>query len=120
MTLTVDWRTQAACLDDPDRQFPGNVAEEIAAAKRVCAGCPVRDKCLGEALERRERDGVWGGLTYGERKNLALYGVPSRFRMATCPVCKRDIQVGRKGLRRHDRKDPAGAKGRSHCPGKKP
>jgi len=39
------------------------------ARKEFClAGCPVRRDCLLKALLDNERWGVWGGLTYPERK----------------------------------------------------
>ncbi|GAB2722361.1 WhiB family transcriptional regulator [Kitasatospora kifunensis] len=50
--------------DAAERQF----AER--RAKQICAGCPVRDACLAGALERRERFGIWAGLTTQERRRL--------------------------------------------------
>src|SRR6266511_3991550 len=37
------------------------------AAKLVCAGCRVRERCADYALSHRERYGVWGGLSEHER-----------------------------------------------------
>jgi WhiB family redox-sensing transcriptional regulator len=34
---------------------------DIARAKHLCGGCPVRETCLAGAMERREPTGVWGG-----------------------------------------------------------
>jgi Transcription factor WhiB len=45
------------CLFFPE---PGDVATE-AAAKAICAGCPVRAACYAGAIGRGERWGVWGG-----------------------------------------------------------
>lgn len=118
MTVDVwaDWRTRAACKDDPDRQFPENRAEEIAAAKQVCASCPVKAECLRDALALDERDGVWGGLTSGERRNLRLYGVAVRHvQKSSCPVCERELPLEAKGLQRHKRW--TGETGWLHCPG---
>jgi WhiB family redox-sensing transcriptional regulator len=71
--------------DDPDatpeeRQsladlfFP--VSEEdtdrIAAAKTICSRCPVQSACLQFALTHGEDHGVWGGLTKGERREVAV------------------------------------------------
>ena len=39
-------------------------------AKEICAGCPVREVCLDHALNRREKMGVWGGMTERERRLL--------------------------------------------------
>ncbi|MFI8460999.1 WhiB family transcriptional regulator [Kitasatospora sp. NPDC085464] len=46
-----------------------------AAAKAVCAGCPVRLECRRHALEAREQYGVWGGLTEDERDRLLSRGL---------------------------------------------
>ena len=42
-----------------------------AAAKLICAACPVIEDCRAHALSAREPYGVWGGLTEEERA-LAL------------------------------------------------
>ncbi|MGW3634109.1 WhiB family transcriptional regulator [Streptomyces sp. NPDC005122] len=39
-------------------------------AKAVCARCPVRTECLGEALDERIEFAVWGGMTERERRAL--------------------------------------------------
>ncbi|MFD0634201.1 WhiB family transcriptional regulator [Catenulispora yoronensis] len=38
------------------------------AAKRICAGCPVREECAAFAVALGERHGTWGGLTDKERR----------------------------------------------------
>jgi Transcription factor WhiB len=35
---------------------------EVVAAKRICAGCVVREDCLEYALAAHEPTGTWGGL----------------------------------------------------------
>jgi len=52
-----------ACVGhpDPDIWYPFTDSE-LAAAQRICAGCPVREDCLAAALVRSEPDGVWGGV----------------------------------------------------------
>lgn len=47
-------------LVDPDVFFADSPVE-VAFAKSLCAGCPVRTLCLDTALARREPWGVWGG-----------------------------------------------------------
>jgi WhiB family redox-sensing transcriptional regulator len=42
-------------------------AARIAAAKRICASCPVLARCRAYALDAGEQYGIWGGLTEGER-----------------------------------------------------
>lgn len=43
------------------RSVVGQVFPEAARATLVCRRCPERDRCLAEAVERGESDGVWGG-----------------------------------------------------------
>jgi len=69
------WQNRAACLsEDPDLFFPigstGDAVPQIAAAKSICAACPVLAQCLDFALEARQDYGVWGGLTEDERRSL--------------------------------------------------
>jgi hypothetical protein len=68
-----EWWAQAACQAvDPELFFP--VVEEgplcagqVAAAKAVCAGCPVRAECL-EWARGALPYGIAGGLTAQERR----------------------------------------------------
>ncbi|MCX4694473.1 WhiB family transcriptional regulator [Streptomyces sp. NBC_01408] len=69
------WQSRAACRDlgtgrffHPAGERGEDREERDAAAKRVCAGCPVRAECLEHALRTREPFGVWGGLTEEERR----------------------------------------------------
>lgn len=75
-----DWQLDAACrgLDSdvffhPDRERGDARERREAAAKAVCAGCPVRDACLEHALDVREPYGVWGGLAEHERADLLAH-----------------------------------------------
>ncbi|MGH3775139.1 MAG: WhiB family transcriptional regulator [Pseudonocardiaceae bacterium] len=64
-----DWRYRGACgRHDPDRLFVAGAAQH--QAKIVCIPCPVRVRCLAEALDRRIEFGVWGGMTERERRAL--------------------------------------------------
>jgi WhiB family redox-sensing transcriptional regulator len=59
MTMVLNWRDQAACLDeDPELFFPvgstGPALEQTERAKAVCADCPVRAACLDWALETNQ------------------------------------------------------------------
>lgn len=76
MTESRDWRLRAACLNqEPDLFFPegtmGPALEMISRAKQVCAGCPVRARCLEWALDNGAYHGVWGGRTEEERRGSA-------------------------------------------------
>jgi len=61
------WLDQAACasLDGAMTDvFFSEELHEIAAAKRICAECPVMAECLEGAILRREPWGVWGGQLF--------------------------------------------------------
>lgn len=70
-----DWRSGGACLSaDPDLFFPISFSEASAGqvnwAKAYCARCPVRSECTRFALDHPDVQGIWGGMTDNERKNL--------------------------------------------------
>lgn len=72
-----DWQRHGACRGRDSTQFfhpegergSSRVRRE-AAAKLVCATCPVRPECAAHALSTREPYGVWGGFTESERLRL--------------------------------------------------
>lgn len=72
-----DWQMDSACrgMDSgvffhPDGER-GQVREaREAAAKAICAGCPVKAECATHALAVREPYGVWGGLTESDRERI--------------------------------------------------
>lgn len=73
------WRDRAACFGIPIEQFfPSHGKRLSPAAKRACAGCPVRQACLAEALDdpdvteadKRGVGGFRGGMTSKARHSL--------------------------------------------------
>lgn len=65
------WQAEAACSGMPtDDFFPVGstepALEQIAAAKAICATCPVRAQCLDYALDTGQQYGIWGGLSEDE------------------------------------------------------
>jgi len=48
----------------------GDTSHFYDEARSICQGCPVRLKCLAEAQLRKERFGMWGGLTPIERRRI--------------------------------------------------
>ncbi len=81
----MDWRHQAACLDeDPELFFPvgttGPALQQIEDAKLVCQTCGVRDQCLTWALEAGQDHGVWGGMSEDERRAIKRRAARSRLR----------------------------------------
>ena len=69
MILNVDWLEHAACAGMDPRAFFANGChsrEQVQAAKRVCASCPVQATCRDWAITTGERNGVWGGMSQKE------------------------------------------------------
>ena len=75
----LDWQLAGACRNEAEELFFGPAAtreerreksRRIREAKRVCASCPVWERCRGYALENEEEFGVWGGLSELERWEL--------------------------------------------------
>jgi WhiB family redox-sensing transcriptional regulator len=78
-TLLNRWWDYAACkgmdlnlfIFDPGERYS---RKKIAEAKAVCATCIVRPSCLAESLKysttQLECYGIWGGLTWKERRKL--------------------------------------------------
>lgn len=76
----MDWTNRAACLGaEPELFFPvgsgGMALSDVAAAKAICARCPVVMECREYATRSRQPFGVWGGLDEEERR-LAWAGAP--------------------------------------------
>ena len=65
-----DWQAEAVCRDlETDIFFPVSEAD-AGPAREVCATCPVAEACLEFAIETRQTNGVFGGLTPTERHRL--------------------------------------------------
>lgn len=69
-----EWQFDGACRDTgsesfyhPDGERGAARRMRDAAAKEICAHCPVIRSCREHALALREPFGVWGGLTEDER-----------------------------------------------------
>ena len=71
LSLTPEpWVAEALCQEtDPDAFFPPK-GGSTAAAKRVCAACPVQGECLEFALRTDQRFGIYGGLSERQRRLL--------------------------------------------------
>jgi len=62
------WMDDGVCAEtDPEAFFPEK-GGSVAAARRVCARCPVRTECLEYALGHNLQHGIWGGMPEGERR----------------------------------------------------
>jgi WhiB family transcriptional regulator, redox-sensing transcriptional regulator len=69
------WRARALCAGSTANFFP-KTGETGAAAKAVCARCPVFADCHAEMLEiqatygRKGIIGIWAGTAERDRRNL--------------------------------------------------
>ena len=105
MSAEREWRSRAACRGaDGEIFFPtateGPTYEaQVAVAKAICAGCPVRAECLDEALLRIPY-GIAGGLTPEERRGRGR------------PVAQESTAVVEAGLRAGARRGEREAAGR--------
>lgn len=68
--MNLSWRTRAACHGLDPQVFYPETDDDAETAKAVCAECPVQGACLEYALNRREKEGVWGGCTERERRRI--------------------------------------------------
>ena len=60
------WQVEAACraVLNASELFFSEELQDIGAAKRICAECPVIAPCLEGAIHRSEPCGVWGGQLF--------------------------------------------------------
>ncbi len=76
-----DWQLQGSCRGvdpslffHPEGERGPRRSNREAAAKAICATCPVLVQCRAAALAAREPYGVWGGLSEHEREQIAGTG----------------------------------------------
>jgi WhiB family redox-sensing transcriptional regulator len=64
--------TQACLSVDPDIFFPEDYDDRriTLEAKAICNICPLNADCLTYAVKDASLDGIWGGTTPRERKNI--------------------------------------------------
>lgn len=69
------WQLQGACRTaepstffHPEGERGQARSARVAAAKAICATCPVIAQCAAHALSVREAYGVWGGMSEEERE----------------------------------------------------
>lgn len=64
------WMALGRCAEvDPELFFP-EAAGPANAPKRVCFSCEVQAECLDYALDHKIMNGVWGGTSGYQRKNI--------------------------------------------------
>ena len=65
-----EWRPQAECLGEDTDFFYIDERSTNQPAMAVCAKCQVRGQCLIEAIEMKERWGIFGGMLPAERAKV--------------------------------------------------
>lgn len=73
-----EWKVRAKCRGcDPELFFPErrrasrrndparDLRLRVREAQSVCEDCPVRSQCYSMAIDSKVRDGVWGGVFFG-------------------------------------------------------
>ena len=70
------------CHNASSELFFSEKSEEIALAKSLCGGCPVKSECLKGALSREEPCGVWGGELFEDGRVVQRKRAPGRPRSA--------------------------------------
>ena len=106
-----DWRERARCIgEDAELFFPAGDSgpaydRQVARARAVCAGCPVRTACLAWAMEALPY-GVAGGLTEDERRRSRRSTTRRRQRVAV-------RAVEQQSARRRSDRAPVIAEGRA-------
>lgn len=87
----MSWTERAACrrgaTDLPAAAWfdgvgdtPAERSASRAAARRTCARCPVRQRCLDQSISNDEDDGIWGGLDARQRRRLLAASNPTHER----------------------------------------
>ena len=61
----IEWVPSSKIRGGVDRTYHAN----LAAARLVCASCPVRGVCLDEAI-REHHVGIWAGTTVLQRRRV--------------------------------------------------
>lgn len=65
------WYKSALCAEtDPEIFFPAK-GGSTKLAKKICGECTVRAECQSDILAVRDRHGVQGGMSEGQRRKLA-------------------------------------------------
>lgn len=65
------WIERALCAESDPSIFLGGVENSHKLAISTCNRCPVKTDCLDFALKNGEDNGIWGGTTPAERRELA-------------------------------------------------
>lgn len=63
------------CRRDPDAWVPEQYLDVwVREPQQICMACPMRQPCLELGELRREREGIYGGTTPGDRRRRRRRG----------------------------------------------
>lgn len=68
--VELQWMRDGDCRNYPPAAFFPSDGVGVDAARRICASCHVKDRCLEYALVNRIDHGVWGGCSERERRRI--------------------------------------------------
>jgi WhiB family transcriptional regulator, redox-sensing transcriptional regulator len=68
--MDANWMAKGLCATVPPSTFFPSDGAGVEVARRICAGCPVKEPCLEYALAQRIDHGVWGGASERERRRI--------------------------------------------------
>jgi WhiB family redox-sensing transcriptional regulator len=68
--VDTSWMADGKCRELPPETFFPTDGVGVEIARRVCAGCPVKEPCLEYALFHRIEHGVWGGHSERARRRI--------------------------------------------------
>ena len=68
--MDMTWMQRGRCRDIPPSTFFPSDGVGVDVARRICADCPVKARCLEYALENHIDHGVWGGCSERERRRI--------------------------------------------------
>jgi WhiB family transcriptional regulator, redox-sensing transcriptional regulator len=68
----MEWQLKGICnYVDPEIFFPNNNNMHVnRLPKQICLDCPVIATCRDWGLTKGEHYGVWGGLSYSDRRRI--------------------------------------------------
>ena len=102
--MSEQWMDDALCAEtDPDLFFPERGGSTVEA-KKICQQCPVIEQCLAYALANEFDDGVWGGTSGYQRRQMRGWKRPGRRKLR-----EREIEMLLEaGMSAHDIADAFG------------
>jgi WhiB family redox-sensing transcriptional regulator len=87
LVIRPKWMQQAACRGlDASLFFPERGEVVSDEAREICAECPVCRECLEFSIITKERDGVWGGKSGRQRRDMRSQAIDRTY-TRTCIEC---------------------------------